>query len=559
MNRPLSITFVFLATFIIPLANAQDVKSHPSGKQPNIIIVMVDDMGYSDAGCYGGEIQTPHLDALAANGLRFTDFHNTARCSPTRAALLTGTYQHQAGMANIGHSLRTSVVTLAEVLKQGGYQTGMTGKWHLSVTDGLEDKEETMRWVGHLSDHGNFAPLETYPCNRGFDEHYGVIWGVINHFDPFSLVHNEKPIKEVPEDFHLTDFISDKSVDLIDQFRQQDKPFFLYVAHTAPHWPLHAREKDIRKYKGVYKEGWDSLRVRRYNNMARMGLFDPQTAPLAANDLNTGKSRLTPSSGHTDWETFPHKEWEQRHMEAHAAMVDQVDQGLGRIIQKLKDIGELDNTIIMFLSDNGASPERAGKKPGHHRTKYLRSGEETNWIINPSHTLPPGPENTYAFLGRRWAGAVNAPFRYWKAESYQGGTCTPLVVHWPAGLKTTPGTITHQFGHVMDIMPTVLEITGLTYPARYNGHTIIPHSGKSLLPILKGEERTPHDAIFWEHAGGKAVRKGDWKLAALHNSDWELFNMKNDRTETNNLAASHPEKVAEMGKLWEEWFDFVKK
>ncbi len=528
-------------------------------EQPNIVIILVDDMGFSDPGCYGGEIQTPNLDYLAGNGLRFTDFHNTARCSPTRAALLTGTYQHQAGMANIGHSLKSNVVTLAEVLKEGGYQTAMTGKWHLSLTDGLENKEETNRWVGHLSDHGDFSPLNTYPCNRGFDEHYGVIWGVVNHYDPFSLVHNEEPIKNVPKAFHLTDFISDKSVDLIEMFDKKENPFFLYVAYSAPHFPLHAKEKDIEKYKNLYADGWDSLRVRRYRNMLNLGLFDAATTPLAPQDLNNGKSLLTPLTENLNWDGYKYKEWESKHMEVHAAMVDQIDQGIEKIISKLKDLGKLDNTLIMFLSDNGASPERRGKKPGHHRTKYLRNGEEVNWITDENDTISPGSENTYSFLGRGWAGAVNAPFRYWKAESYEGGTCTPFIVHWPAGLKAAPGSITNQFGHVMDIMPTLLEITQIEYPKEYKGNKIIPYSGKSLLPIFNGEIREPHDTIFWEHNGGKAVRAGDWKISALKNEDWELFNLKKDRTEINDLSKTFPEKVQKMEQAWNAWYVRVNK
>ena len=450
-------------------------------------------------------------------------------------------------MPNIGYSLTRNVVTLAEVLKQGGYQTGMAGKWHLSLTKGLDDEEETLKWVSHQTDHGDFAPLETYPCNRGFDEHYGVIWGVINHFDPFSLVHNEEPIKQVAKDFYFTDFVTDKSVELIDKFAKHDKPFFLYVAHTAPHWPLHAKQEDIAKYKGVYDEGWDSLRVRRYRRMVEMGLFDPKTAPLAQNE--SGKK----------WDEWQYKDWEARHMEVHAAMVDHADQGIGKIIEKLKETGKLDNTVILFLSDNGASPERAGKKPGLHRSKYMRDGQEINWITGPADTSSPGPENTWSFLGDAWAGAINSPFRYWKMELYEGGINTPFIVHWPNGLKTKPGSITNQFGHVMDVMPTFLELAGIEYPKEFNGNKISPYSGKSLVPILKGKTRDQHEIIFWEHAGGKAVRQGDWKTVARKDKEWELFNIKEDRTETVNLAEKFPGKVEKMKQEWEKWYEKVTK
>ena len=552
--------------FLIGLAACVKKKVVADNKQPNFLVIMVDDMGYSDPGCYGGEIQTPNLDNLANNGLRFTDFHNCARSSPSRASLLTGVYPHEAGMPNIGRSLTPNVVTLAEVLKQGGYQTGMTGKWHLSRTQsyvkeskGLKStSEEMMKWVSHQTDHGDFAPLESYPSNRGFDEHYGVIWGVVNHFDPFSLVHNEEPIKEVSEDFYFTDFINDKSVELIEQFGENDRPFFLYVAHSAPHWPLHAPKEDIMKYKGLYDDGWDSLRVRRYRRMVEMGLFDSKTAPLAAASLSGEKTSLDPTVGHLSWEEYEHKEWETNHMEVHAAMVDRVDQGIGMIIQKLKETGQFDNTLIIFLSDNGASPERRGKKPGGHRSKYMRNGNELYWITEEMDTIPPGSEETYGFLGKNWTGAVNSPFRYWKGESYEGGTSTPFIVHWPAGLKTEPGSITSQFGHVMDVMPTFLELAGIDYPQKYNENTIIPHSGISLVPVFEGRTREEHEAIFWEHIGGKAVRKGDWKISALRDGDWELFNIREDRTETNDLSEIFPEKIEELEQEWERWYDKMK-
>lgn len=562
LNLPVVLS---LLLFISTVACVQN-KPAEAERSPNFVIIMVDDMGYSDPGCYGGEIHTPHLDFMAENGLRFNNFHNVARCSPTRASLLTGVYPHEAGMPQIGHSLSRNVVTLAEALKQGGYQTGMAGKWHLSKdqsyiteTTGMKaGSEEMMKWVGHMTDHGHFSPLETYPVNRGFDEHYGVVWGVINHYDPFSLVHNEEAIKEVPEDFHFTDFVSEKSVELIEKFDESDNPFFLYVAHAAPHWPLHARAEDIMKYEGMYDEGWDSLRVRRYRRMIEMGLFDAETTPLAPSEMNGGRTRLDPTESHVSWDSYQHKEWEANHMEVHAAMVEQVDRGIGRIIEKLKETGQLDNTVIVFLSDNGASPERRGKQPGGHRTKYMRNGQEMHWITEESDTIPPGSEETYGFLGKNWAGAVNSPFRYWKAESYEGGTSTPFIVHWPAGLKTEPGSITPQFGHVMDVLPTFLELAGVEYPEEYNGNSIIPYSGKSLVPIFRGEIREPHGAVFNEHAGGRSVVKGDWKISALHNADWELFNIKEDRTETNNLAEQFPEKVAELEQEWESWYERVK-
>lgn len=356
---------------------SQSLIAQQKEARPNIIIILADDLGYSDIGCYGGEIQTPNLNKLAKQGVRFTSFYNCARCCPTRASLLTGQYAQQVGLAKNGNNLYQNAATIAEVLKEAGYHTGMSGKWHLSQTVPLPDNNEQMLWLSHRKDSSLFAPLETYPCNRGFEEHWGVIWGVVDYFDPFSLVHNETAIKDVPENFYMTDFITNKSIDLIDQFNKDDKPFFLYIAYTAPHWPLHARLEDIEKYKGKYDEGWDVLRVKRYLKAVELGIIDEKTAPRANNEL--GKT----------WVDCIDKEWEAKHMEAHAAMVDLMDQGIGKVIEKLKVTGEYKNSIIFFLSDNGASNERIFK-PGFDRPGQTRSGEE---IIYPNQKYDrPGPE-----------------------------------------------------------------------------------------------------------------------------------------------------------------------
>jgi len=396
--------------------NTQKESITQQSNRPNIVIIMADDLGYSDPGCYGGEIQTPNLDYLAENGIRFTQFYNASRCYPTRASLLTGKYPHQVGLAKNGQTLSPNAATIAEVLKANGYHTGMAGKWHLSRTQKLKDPEEQLLWLSHQKDSSVFAPLESYPCNRGFEEHWGCIWGVVNFFDPFSLVHNEEEIETVPDDFYMTDFITDKSIEMIEDFSSDDQPFFLYVAHTAPHWPLHALPEDIKKYKGVYDEGWDELRNQRYKGLVENGIIDPRSAPPAKNE--SGKL----------WTNCKEKEWEIKHMEAHAAMVDRMDQGIGRLIKTLKETGEFENTVILFLADNGASPER-GYPPGFDRPGHTREGEE---IIYPHQKYErPGAENTWGYLGDSWAGAINAPFRYWKKESFEGGNCTPFIVHWP--------------------------------------------------------------------------------------------------------------------------------
>lgn len=524
---------ILLISILITACNKQ--KKNESKSRPNIIVIMADDLGYSDLGCYGGEIETPNLDKLAKGGIRFTQFYNAARCCPTRASLLTGKYPHQAGLDKNGQSLSRNAATIAEVLKENGYRTGMTGKWHLSETKELKNPKEQLLWLSHRKDNNVFAPLKSYPSNRGFEQHWGVIWGVINFFDPFSLVHNEKEIKNVPDDFYMTDFITDKSIDLIDEFSKDQNPFFLYVAHTAPHWPLHALPEDIVKYKGVYDEGWNKLRENRYKGLIEKGIIKPETAPLAKNE--SGKL----------WAENKEKAWESKHMEAHAAMVDRMDQGIGRLIDKLKKTGEYKNTLILFLADNGASSER-GYPPGFDRPGHNRNGEE---IIYPNQKYNrPGGELTWGYLGDAWAGALNAPFRYWKRESFEGGICSPFIMHWPEGLRGKENTINYGVSHVIDILPTFLEITATSYPDTINGFKTTPIEGRSMLPLIKGEANATNDTLFWEHETGKALRIGDWKISALIGGEWELFNLARDRTETNNLAAIMAKKVEEMEAVW---------
>lgn len=531
-----------LTSTVVGVVSAADGRSETN--RPNIVIILADDLGYSDIGCYGGEIQTPNIDQLAKEGVRFTSFYNCARCCPTRASLLTGQYAQQVGLAQNGNNLYRNAATIAEVLKGAGYHTGISGKWHLSQTIALPKQEEQLLWLSHLKNDSIFAPVGTYPCNRGFEEHWGVIWGVVNYFDPFSLVHNEKAIKAVPKDFYMTDFITEKSIDMIDQFNKDDRPFFLYIAQTAPHWPLHARPEEIAKYKGKYDEGWDLLRVKRYRKAIKLGIIDEKNSPLSRNE--SGKR----------WVDCAQKEWEAKHMEAHAAMVDRMDQGIGKVIAKLKATGKYENTIIFFLADNGASSER-GYLPGFDRPGQTRTGEE---IVYPQQKYDrPGSERTWGYLGAAWAGAVNSPFRYWKVQSFEGGICTPLIIHWPNGLKGKENTLNQGVGHVMDILPTCMEIAKTKYPEQINGEATNSLTGKSLLPILFNGARSTNDTLFWEHEGGRAARLNNWKIAALKNKEWELFNLAEDRTEARNLASKYPEKVKQLNDLWETWTKRVNK
>ncbi len=511
-------------------------------KRPNILVILADDMGFSDAGCFGGEIRTPNIDRLAANGLRFTNFYNCARCCPTRASLMTGLYPHQVGLILNGRNLSRDGVTIAEALKPARYTTLMSGKWHLSETKPLADEAKHQQWLDHRYDPGvPFAPLETYPVNRGFDNYYGNIWGVVDYFDPFSLVEGTKAIKDVPDDYYITDAITDKAIEYLEKASRNDTPFFMYLAHCAPHWPLHALQEDIERYKNRYREGWDRLREERYKRMLDLGLFDRANTPLPPVQVN-GKT----------WDELSDKEKDRQaaKMAAHAAMVDRLDQGIGRVLDCLEANGELENTIVFFLADNGASPE-IPTRPGYDRSSKTREGE----TIQYQGFDAPGPETTYTGIGPAWASACNTPFRYWKAQSYEGGCHTPFIVSWPAMMKDRKGELTEQTGHVMDIMPTCLELSGAAYPSSYKGNTILPLEGKSLIPILSGQERKGHEILFFEHERGRAVIQGGWKLTAHSRNPkkWELYHLSKDRTETNDLADRYPERMKAMGEEWDRW------
>ncbi|UCD27315.1 MAG: arylsulfatase, partial [Planctomycetota bacterium] len=401
-------------------------------QRPNIILIMADDMGFSDIGCYGSEISTPTLDRLASNGLRFTQFYNTARCCPTRAALLTGLYQHQAG---IGHMvgdygfpsyqgyLNHRCVTIAEALKGGGYQTLMSGKWHVG--------EERPHW----------------PTDRGFDRYYGLISGGSNYFRLDSnrqMAVDDQPYLPKGEDFYMTDAFSDNAVNFIDEYGREDKPFFLYLAYTAPHWPLHAWPEDIARYRGKYTIGWDELRKRRHKKMIDMGIVDVSW-PL------TPRDERVPA-----WANIPEEKrdmWDLK-MAVYAAQIDRMDQGIGKILAKIREIGELDNTLIMFLADNGGCAE----------------------IINRGKRgAPPGHRDSFTSYEIGWANASNTPFRLYKHWVHEGGISSPLIVHWPIVIKKP--NITHQPGHLIDIMATCLDVAGVEYPKTYNGQPITPLEG----------------------------------------------------------------------------------
>ena len=490
--------------------------------RPNIVLVMADDLGFSDIGCYGGEIATPNLDRLAADGLRFTQFYNAARCCPTRASLLTGLYPHQT---DVGHMVKRTLypgdlnrkcVTIAEVLRGAGYATTLSGKWHVTP------------WPG---------PDHNWPRKRGFDRFYGTIASIRSYYNPPSLSRDDDPLPATTGDYHYTDAINDNAAAFV---REHDasRPLFLYVAHTAPHWPLHARAEDIDRIKGKYLKGWDVLRTERHRRLIRMGLVDPRW-PLAPRDAQS-----------RSWSGVKLKEWFDHRMAVYAAMVTQMDRGIGKIVAALKAKGMMDNTLLIFLADNGGCAEEIGPK-GRSNNFPLKTRDGRVIRLGNGTDILPGPEDTYATYGLEWSNASNTPFRRFKSFVHEGGIATPFIAHWPGVIRG--GQITHQVGHVIDLMATCLDVAGAEYPSTFGGRDILPLEGKSLLPIFLGREREAHEAIFWEHEGNRAVRMGKWKLVSRHPQEWELFDLEADRTELNDLARSRPAKFRELKTAYEKW------
>lgn len=508
-------------------------------EKPNILLIMNDDMGYSDIGCYGGEIDTPNLDRLAQGGLRFSQFYNSPRCSPSRASLLTGLHPHQTGIGILTYptgpegyagNLNKQCVTIAEVLKGNDYKTYMSGKWHVA---------------GNLVE-----PTDTWPMQRGFDHFFGTIIGAGSFYYPNTLTRGNDNIDheaEQDDEFFYTDAISDQAARYIRQHQAEhpDRPFFQYVAYTAPHWPLHAHDEDIAKYKGKFDKGWDQLREERLQRLVDMGIIDP------AWQLTDRDPSQPP------WQQAEHKEWLLRCMEVYAAQVDRMDQGIGRILQALEDSGRLDNTLIIFLSDNGACAEDIPDDVTVETLvndlmiarSHTRKGEEVSFGNLPE--IMPGPENTYQSYGTAWANLSNTPFRLYKHWTHEGGVSTPLILHWPEGINS-PGEIRHTPGQLPDIMATILDITRTQYPKQYQGNAILPPEGRSLLPVfsLDQAEQRP---LFWEHEGNAAVRYGKWKLVKEYPGSWELYDMEQDRTETHDIAARHPELVKDLSTQYDVW------
>ena len=510
----------------------------PRHARPNILVVLADDMGYSDIGCFGGEIDTPHLDALAARGLRFTHAYNVSRCCPSRASLLTGLYPHQAGVGDMmsdggvdGYrgDLHRHTPTIAEVLKPAGYRTYAAGKWH--VTRFLPPDGSSHNW----------------PRQRGFDRYFGIVTGAASYYEPQTLLEDNTPIE--PDDgFFLTDAIADRTAGFIDEhFRDHaDQPFFSYVAFTAPHWPLHAPEADIAKYRGRFDAGWDVLRQKRYARMIEMGLIDPRWG-------------LSPRDGNVPaWTDAPDKAWQLRRMEVYAAQVDRMDRGIGRVVDRLKAHGALDNTLILFLSDNGGCHEELAASWDNYfvgnREKVMRPTTRDGRAVQHTNdpAVMPGPSDTYQSYGYPWANVSNTPFRLFKHWEHEGGISTPLIAHWPAAVQAR-GDLRRQHGHVIDIMATCVDVAGATFPAAYAGRATTPLEGRSLAPALD-DRAIVRDELCWEHEGNRALLTDWWKLVARGaKGPWELYDIAADRTELNDLAATRVDVVSDLSRRWDAW------
>jgi arylsulfatase len=481
--------------------------------QPNILVILVDDMGFSDIGCYGSEIPTPNLDRLASNGLRFTQFYNTGRCCPTRASVLTGLYPHEAGVGHMTEDdgvpgyrgrLNDRCVTIAEVLRGAGYFTAMSGKWHVGQNHGV------------------------VPWERGFERSLNSPAGGFYYpegkqgriFLNGQALADDAP--ELPKNWYTTDLWTDYGIKFVDEARAAQKPFFLYLAYNAPHFPLQAPPDEIAKFRGKYKSGWDKLREQRHARQKELGVVDKAWPLSPRPPLVRAWDKLNDQ----EKDRFGHI------MAIYAACVAHMDTAVGRVVAALKQRGVLDNTLILFMSDNGGNAE---------------SGPEGR-LEGDS----PGAAGSTVFCGQSWATLENTPFRRYKHYNHEGGIATPLVVHWPAGFAAR-GELRQQPGHLVDIMATCVDVAGAKYPVEFQGRTILPMEGRSLVPAF-ADKAVERDALFWEHEGNAAIRVGDWKLVRFgRNGPWELYNLKADRTELHDLAADEPERAKELAAKWDAW------
>jgi arylsulfatase A-like enzyme len=517
------------------------IVNQPFNGKPNVILILADDMGFSDIGCYGSEIRTPNLDRLGRKGVRFSQGYNTARCCPSRAALLTGLYPHQAGVGNMVANwgrpayqgyLRTDCVTIAEVLRDAGYRTWMTGKWHVG---GNQVPNDPSTW------HPG-APNQPSPLDRGFDRFFGTLGGAGSYFRPPILMDQGKFITTPQEGFYYTQAIGDRACAMIRESVADKKPFFGYVAFTAPHWPLHALPEDIERYRDRYRAGWDVLRAERYEALKKLGLISSKW-PLSPRDPRSPA-----------WNSLDanRRNWETMRMAVYAAMIDRLDQNVGRILECLEATGQRENTVIIFLADNGACEEHL-KEDGSNIKRYdlpMTNGQHPKLGNIPD--LTPGAERTFMSYGVSWANASNTPFRQFKKWVHEGGIATPIIMNHPSWLKFA-GSIVHDPCHNIDLMPTILEIAGAKHPETYHGQRMTSLAGQSLVPVVTGRVSTAKRPLFWEHMGNRAVRVGALKLVADNAGPWELYDLEADRTELNDLVQKFPASVTDLDERYQDW------
>ncbi len=500
---------------------------------PNVVLILADDLGFSDLGCYGGEIRTPVLDELGRNGVRLAQFYNTARCSPSRASLLTGLHPHQTGIGVLTRpdlpegypgNLDARCTTIAERLRDAGWHTWMSGKWHLA---------------GDIQ-----TPNDSWPTRKGFDTFFGTLAGCGSYFSPQTLTRGEEPAADAVEDpdFYYTDAISDEAVGWIDRLETDGDgaPFFLYLAYTAPHWPLHARQQDTDTYAGAFDDGWDRLRRRRLERLVEEGIIRPGTTL-------SDRDPTQPAWAHEQEQT-----WQAERMQVYAAQVQALDRGIGRVIEALERAGLREDTIIVFISDNGASAEELPIGDGGtfaQKDEAMMTGTRDGrpLRIGNDPTIVPGAEDTYASYGVPWANLSNTPLRRYKRWVHEGGISTPFLVSWPNG-RLADGSVLDAPFQLIDVVPTLLEAIGTPAPGGLEG--------RSILPALRGGE-VADTPLYWEHIGNAAVRHGRWKLVRDHPGTWELYDIEADRTEQHDLAPGNPKLVRELAEDWQRWADRV--
>ncbi|MEM0898028.1 MAG: arylsulfatase [Verrucomicrobiota bacterium] len=509
-------------------------------RPPDIVLILADDLGFSDLGCYGGEIRTPVLDELARNGQRYSQFYNAARCCPSRASLLTGRYPHEAGIGHMTYDagepgyrgdLRKGTPTIAEILKEAGYFTAMSGKWHVTYNV-----------------HSD-SPKDNWPCQRGFDQFFGTLPGHGSFYDPAGLMRNNEPAKP-EEGFFYTDAIADNAIGFIEQ--ADDQPLFLYVAFTAPHYPLHAREESIESYNGVYDVGWDAIRKMRHENLIKEGIIPGGTA-------------LTPRDpASIPWEEDPHRDWQAHRMQVYAAMVTEMDTAIGRIVESLQSNDRLENSLLVFLSDNGGSNEghlyntiERMKKPWVSPVIPESAPDGTPMRAGDWPGEPLGGPATYGSYGPRWANVSNTPFRRHKSWVHEGGIATPCIIHFPRNKTIQPGSVSHRVSHIMDLLASATP-SGVI--ANHQTHT----DSRSVLRVNSSDR-----PLGWEHEGNRAFRMGKWKIVSEFpgtwttmypyekEGRWELYNLRKDRTELNDLSEIHPDRLQSMISAYEDWAERI--